>query len=68
MSLESDPYVSVGFSFFLVAGGINVDVPYWDCGIFQRVIVHWHLQEYFYKKYTTKLNHLSDSTLGVSLS
>ena len=68
MSLESDPCANVDFSFFLVAGGIHVDVPYWYYGIFQRVIVHRHLQEYFYKNYTTKLSHLSASTLGVSLS
>ena len=68
MSLESNPCASVGFSFFLVAGGIHVDVPYWDCGMFQGVIVHWHLKEYFYKNYTTKLSRLSASTLGVLLS
>ena len=54
--------------FFLVAGGIHVDFPYWDCGTFQGVIVHRHLQEYFYKNYTIKLIHLSASILGVSLS
>ena len=51
MSLESNPCASVGFYFFLVAGGIHVDVLYWDCGIFQGVIVHRHLQEYFIKIY-----------------
>ena len=51
MSLESDPCASVGFSLFLVAGGIHVDVPYWDLGIFQGLIVHRNLQEYFYKIY-----------------
>ena len=68
VSLESDPCASVGSFFCLVEGGIHVDVPYWDCGIFQVVIVHWHLQEYFYKNYTTKVSHLSESTLGVSFS
>ena len=51
MSLESDPCASVGFSFFLVAGGIHVNAPYWDCGIFQGVIVDRHLQEFLYKLY-----------------
>ena len=68
MSLKSDPCASVGFVLCLVAGGIHVDVPYWDCGIFQGVIVQPHLQEYFYKNYTTKVSHLSSSTLKVSLS
>ena len=68
MSLECDPCASVGFSFVIVAGGLHVDVPYWDCGIFQGVSVHRNLQEYFYKNYATKLSRLSASTLGVSLS
>ena len=68
MYLGSNPCASVGSFFYLLSGGIHVDVPYWDCWIFKGVIVHRNLQEYFYKNCTTKVSHLSASTLGVSLS